>query len=267
MKESLIKYLAGLLDADGNLTFRYTEDKRRPGMFFVGLALNLGSASSIDRHGFVASLPTITGLGTVNSPNSYSGKGQYVNWNVCHRNELEKLLPRLVKHMVVKGKHWDWTYKIWQDIRHKGYGRQAVSITEREALEQARKESRKLNVGPLKPKNFPTWAWLAGYMDGDGYFVHRDPSKKRYGMWMGACAHITDVSVLEFLYKAFGGKITEHSKSQNVMEWERSLSNANRSFALRFLPKIVKHSRLKRHKIELMIHHHQQRLSVQSSTE
>ena len=266
MNESLVKYLAGLLDADGNLSFLYTEDSRRENFFCVGLRLNLGSSSAIDRDGFVASLPVITGMGISTSPTNYAGNGKYINWQVSRRGDLEMLLPRLVKHMVIKAKHWQWMLDMWRDIRSRGYGAQSIQATERLILEQAKKESRKLQVGPLKPKNYPSWAWLAGYLDGDGYFMHRKPSAKRYVMQVGACAHITDASVLEFLQKAFGGKIEAHSQSENVMEWERSLSNTNRSFALRFLPKVAKHSRLKRHKIDLMIHHHQQRLSALSPT-
>lgn len=262
VNESLIKYLAGLLDADGCLSFVYTKDSKREEMFSVGLSMHLGSASSIDRHNFVESLPLLTEMGNSRRISNYKGKGYYTNWVVCKRAHLEMILPRLIKHMVIKAKHWQWMLEVWRDYRSRDYGSKSIHATEREILEQAKKESRKLNVGPIKPKNHPTWAWLAGYLDGDGYYLHRDPKKKRYSMVVGACAHITDISVLEFLKKSFGGKITTHSQSDSVKEWYRSLSNQNRSFVLRFLPKIVKHSRLKKHKIEQIIHHHQQRLSV-----
>lgn len=266
MNESFVKYLAGLLDADGNLSFSYKEDSRRENFFCVGLKLNLGASTEIDRQGFVSSLPSVTGMGINFSPSIYAGNGKYVNWQVSTRADLEMLLPRLIKHMVVKAKHWQWMFEMWRAIRQRGYGQQSVQATERQTLEQAKKESRKLNVGPLKEKNFPTWAWLAGYLDGDGHYHHRNPDKRRYGMHVEACAHVTDVSVLEFLQKSFGGRIKPHGKSENVRIWIRSLSNSDRAFALRFLPKLVRHSRLKRHKIEIMIHHHQQRLSALSPT-
>ena len=255
--ESLVKYLAGLLDADGCLSFNFTRDHNRPDCWCLGLRLFLGASNTIDRDGFVPSLPEITGMGTV-----YNQTERHFMWQVSRRNHLEMLLPRVIKHMVVKAQHWQWMMDTWRETRGRGYGRQAITFQGREFLTQASKESRKSRVGPLKPKNYPTWAWLAGYLDGDGWFMHRKPSIKRYGMHVGACAHITDASVLDFLQNAFGGKIRTHSQSENVKVWERSLSNANRSFALRFLPKVAKHSRLKRHKIDLMIHHHQQRLSV-----
>jgi hypothetical protein len=267
ISESFIKYLAGLLDADGHLAFTYTEDSRNKEYFCVGLRVFLGSSSQVDKHGFVASLPSITGFGsTYMTPNYLSGK-TYTNWSVAKSSHLEMLLPRIIKHMVIKAKHWQWMFDIYHNIKNRGHSSQAVHASERDSLEQGKKESRKFNVGPLRPKNYPTWAWLAGYLDGDGWFIHRDTSKKRYGMQVGACAHVTDSGVLEFLMKAYGGAISTHSQSENVKVWKRSLSNQNRAFALRFLPKVVKHSRLKKHKIEIMIHHHQQRLTVPSSKE
>lgn len=262
MNESLVKYLAGLLDADGSLAFTYRRDHIRHDYFCLGLKLYLGSSEKVDRHGFVRSLPHLTGMGAVypqTTPNC-------VMWKVGHRNHLEMLLPRLVKHMVIKARHWQWMLEVWREVRARGYGNQSLTTDQKDVLAEAYRQSRRNNVGPLKPKNYPSWAWVAGYLDGDGWYMHRKPSAKRYGMHVGACSHITDASALEFLQKAFGGKIKPHSQSENVMIWERSLSNANRSFALRFLPKVAKHSRLKRHKIDLMIHHHQQRLSVQGPT-
>jgi hypothetical protein len=262
-KESFIKYLAGLMDADGHLAFTFTRDERRPDFSSLGLTLSVGASSVIDKHGFVDSLVDLTGIGYVNRVGKYyKGVAKYSVWAVSKRAELEKILPRLIKHMVVKGQHWQWMLGIWRDIRSRPYGSRSLQTSEREVLIQAAKESRKLRVGPIKPKNHPSWAWLAGYLDGDGWYMHRNPKAKRYGMQVGASSHITDVSVLEFIQKAFGGTIRSHSQSENVRTWKRSLSNENRSFALHFLPNLVKHSRLKRHKIEIMIHHHQQRLSA-----
>lgn len=212
---------------------------------------------NIDQQGFVPSLPDVTGMGSVMKQTEV-----HYMWRVCKKSQLEMLLPRLIKHQYIKAQHWQWMLDTWRDIRSRPYGEKWISTQEKDALAQASIESRKHRVGPIKPKNYPSWAWVSGYLDGDGYYSHRNPKKKRYGMRVGACAHVTDISVLEFLQKTFGGKITQHSQSKYVFEWERSLSNANRSFALRFLPKVAKHSRLKRHKIDLMIHHHLQRLSV-----
>jgi len=260
MNETLVKYLAGLLDADGCLSFTFRRDKRDKSKYHLGLRCYLGASDTVDISGFIPSLPEQTGLGSV-----YKHTDKHYVWQTQKANELERLLPRVMKHMVIKAKHWNWMYEIWRANKQRSYGESYITEDEMEQLKAASKTSRSVNAGPLKPKKHPTWAWVSGYLDGDGWYLHRNPSKHRYGMHVGATAHKNDKVGLELLLKAFGGKIKVHNQSDNVLIWERSLSNANRSFALRFLPKVAKHSKLKRHKIEIMIYHHQQRLSASTS--
>jgi hypothetical protein len=263
MNESLVKYLAGLLDADGSLSFSFKHDENRNGRYFVGLALRLTASDAVDKQGFVASLPAMTGMGTFSR---HGERNQFGVWAVGKRSDLEMLLPRLIKHMVIKARHWQWLLDMWRTARTED---KTCSVQEREVLTAASKESRRLNVGPVKPKNFPTWAWLAGYLDGDGcysyrsYVVTKGPyTATQWTINVGAVAHVNDRCVLDFLQRSFGGNIAEQGQSENVKVWRRSLGYQNRSFALRFLPNLAKHSRLKRHKIDAMIHHHRQRLSV-----
>lgn len=260
MNESLVKYLAGLLDADGSLSFNFKADQTRPDRHFTGLMLSLASSDAIDRDGFIATLPELTGMGTV----SREGRNaQFVNWKVARRADLEMLLPRLIKHMVIKGRHWQWLLDKWRELRAEN---KTCTTAERAALTAASKESRVGNVGPHKPKNHPTWAWLAGYLDGDGCYTHRrNLAHTGYWQWtmnVSAVAHVNDICVLEFLQRSFGGLIAPQGQADGVKIWKRSLGYKNRDFALRFLPHMAKHSKLKRHKIEAMIHHHRQRLSV-----
>ncbi len=260
MNESLVKYLAGLLDADGSLSFEchrgYDENVR------ISLKLHLTASEAIDRGGFVASLPDLTGLGSVNR---YAMKERfYAQWFVGHRAELEMLLPRLIKHMVVKPQHWQWLLDYWRTHRSQAKGAKWLSESEWQALRLASQESRRSRVGPIKPKNHPTWAWTAGFIDGDGCFSFRSGRNKNTRM--SVSAHIDDLFVLEFLQNAFGGTIRPNSHKENVRVWWRGLGPTHRSFALNFLPKLVKHSRFKKHKIEQLIHFHQQRLSVSAPT-
>jgi hypothetical protein len=86
-------------------------------------------------------------------------------------------------------------------------------------------------------------------------------------MRVSACCHKGDVGVLEFLHKAFGGKIRTHPATDNAMLWDRNIGLSQKSFALEFLGKIVRFSQFKRHRIEQIIafhHAHQQRLSDQT---
>lgn len=259
MNESLIKYLSGLLDADGSLSFAFKRDLTRNDRFFVGLTLHLASSDAVDKHGFIETLPSLCGMGTITR---CGNKNQFVSWRISRRADLEMILPRLIKHMVIKAKHWQWLLDIWRERRENC---KTVSLKDRDVLSEASKESRRLNHGPLKPKNHPTWAWLAGYLDGDGTYHYRNYIVNGYSQWtmnVSAVAHTNDICVLEFLLKSFGGRIQEQGQSENVKIWIRSVGYQNRSFALRFLPNLAKHSRLKRNKIDAMIHHHRQRLSV-----
>jgi hypothetical protein len=262
VNESLVKYLAGLLDADGSLSFeshRGYDDRIR-----ISLKLHLTAAETIDTDGFVASLPELTGFGSVNR---YENGGRfYVQWFVGHRADLEMLVPRLIKHMVIKARHWQWLMDYWRDYRSQAKGQKSLSETEWAELSAASRESRRTRVGPIKPKNHPTWAWLAGYLDGDGCFSFR--TSKNKNMRLSVTAHVMDISVLEFLQTAFGGTLKPNSARSSVMVWWRGLGPSHTSFVLRTLPYLVKHSRFKRHKIEQMIHfhRHRQRLSVSAPT-
>lgn len=262
MNESLVKYLAGLLDADGSLSFSFKEEN---GNTYIGLSLHLASSKAVDTLNWIDTLPEITGMGTI----SYYGKEQqFKTWAVNKRADLEMLLPRLTKHMVIKAQHWQWLLETWRNLRT---DRTTVSVEERMFLTELSKESRKNRVGPLKPKNHPTWAWLAGYLDGDGWYSCRKHFDKNtgYTQWIiqtGAAAHINDASVLDFIERSFGGNISDHNKEGTVKVWKRSLGKSNSSFALSFLPNLAKHSRLKRNKIDAIIHNHRQRLSVLGPT-
>lgn len=259
MNESLVKYLAGLLDADGSLSFNFKRDQNRQDRHFVSLSLHLSSSMAVDKRNFVDTLPTLTGFGCV----CYSGPNQqFKTWAVSKRADLEMLLPRLVKHMVIKARHWAWMLEQWRDLR-----RTSVSTEQMAAMKASSKASRVENVGPVKPKNHPTWAWVAGYIDGDGCYTKRyDKQQNYWTIHVSAVAHINDRAGLDFLAKAFGGRFHPQGQSPDVIIWRRNLGARDADFALGFLPNIAKHSRLKRHKIDGIIHHHRQRLNLQGAS-
>lgn len=257
MKESQVKYLAGLLDADGCLGFHFTkvEDKWR-----VYLRLTLVAAESVDKDGkFIKALPSETGMGRVQTTEYGNGWSRRNDWVVSKWSDQNKLLPRIIKHMVVKGRHWQWMYEQAHSLRG-----QQITHREKELLVEASKESRKFS-GPVKPKNHPTWAWIAGYLDGDGSFQNKYNKKKKHqAMRVNATSHKNDSVGLELLQKAFGGLI--YQPSPNIMRWQQNLGYANTSFAKKFLSKIVTHSRLKKYKIERLLHNHRQRLIEKTPT-
>jgi hypothetical protein len=262
-----VKYLSGLLDADGALSFQFA-NKNKSGSYNLCLLIYLCASEGIDKNGFVKDLPNLTGMGhtSVIFPRDVvicgkpTAQRHKINvWQVTKRADLEMLLPRLIKHMVIKAKHWQWLLEVWREKRG-----DRVSAELKEALVVASKESRRTNVGPVKPKNRPTWAWLAGYLDGDGSYVYSSSTRRGHTEWtmsVSTVAHINDRCVVDFLHQTFGGEIYQNSKSP-VLHWRRLLGYQNRSFAEQFLPSLAKHSRFKRDKINAILHHHRQRLSI-----
>lgn len=249
MNETMVKYLAGLLDSDGAISFGFTHKSDGS---YIRLFVTISSSEAIDKHGFLDGLPELTGFG---SCTRHGEKKQYTNWVISSRRDLEMVVPRLVKHMCVKAKHLKRMFEKWKEVRGS-----ILSSDECQSLREFSKNSR-YDPGPLKSKNHPSWAWVSGYLDGNGCLVLRRRSENSYRVKVEASCHVGDAAVLEFLKKAFGGTITSPANNPNCRVWGRNLGGADRSFGLRFLPKIVRHSKLKKHKIETMISHlHQQRL-------
>lgn len=258
--ESEIKYLAGLLDADGSLSFKFAKQN---GSCRLHLSLSLDASLAIDQHGYLTSLAERAG-------NVYTYKRELSEhlqqkWMVGKASELNQLLPRIIKHMVIKGKHWDWMYTTYL-VKLK----QNISAEEEITLKIQSTISRSIS-GSVKHKKHPTWAWVAGYLDGDGHYSKRydkNPQKTTL-MRITLTSHESDFSGVNLLQKAFGGTIN-HDKKHPWLIWHRNLGVTDHSFALAFLRKMHAHSRLKKHKIEEMLQFHNthlQRLTEKISTE
>ena len=248
--ETEIKYLAGLLDADGSLSFTNV-------FGYVGLVLNLELAESCDRDGvFIRSLGDKAGK--VYTRKREENWAQTNTWRITRRSDIEQLIPRLVKHMVIKAKHWDTLFAEFQKLKGSVLTEEAFDI-----LRESQIESRK-NVGPLKNKIHPTWAWVTGYLEGDGWILIR---KRQYQteMQIGAVSHVDDRIGIDLLQKAFGGVVKIDSKG--YVRWIRNLGPRDASFVKRFMPKLISHSQLKRHKMEEVVSIHSQRLNEIGSTE
>lgn len=258
--ESEIKYLAGLLDADGSLSFKFAKYKESCKLH---LSLSLDASLAIDKHGYLRSLAERAG-GLYIAKRDLSEHLQQ-KWIVGKASELNQLLPRIIKHMVIKGKHWNWLYNTYlENIK------QNISLEKEKALKEQSALSR-ASSGPLKPKKHPTWAWVSGYLDGDGHYSKRydkNPQKTTL-MRITLTSHEDDYFGVNLLQKAFGGTIN-HSKHHSWLIWHRNLGVTDHSFALAFLRKMHAHSRLKKHKIEEMLQFHNihlQRLTEKISTE
>lgn len=250
-KESEIKYLAGLLDADGCLSFKFCPSSS--GRVFLYLTLNITASKKIDRHGYLYSLGERVGSCceiTYDKP-TYSDA---VKWHVQGRSDLNKLLPRLTKHMVVKGKRWKWMFDLFVKMKGKDVKWLKDGI---------QKELSNIPYGPVKPKNHPSWPWVAGYLDGDGCY-----HLSKRAVHIGCITHKDQLDGVELLYKAFGGSVYPPREDNSVL-WRRGAGKSNKDFAIPFLKKVHGHSRLKKWKIEQMLNFHaqSQRLTDVTSTE
>ena len=242
-KENQIKYLAGLLDADGSLSLTHNNG-------YLGLVLNLELAESCDRDGrYIKSLSQYSGnLYTRKREEAWS---QTNTWRLVKRSELEMFLPRVIKHMVIKAKHWNYLLSLFRDYQGKH-----ITSNEYALLQEQSVESRTIS-GPLHEKIHPTWAWVTGYLEGDGWFMIRH-RPKQVEIQAGAVCQVSDVVALKLLQKAFGGIVKE---DRGHMRWVRNLGPKDASFAKRFCSKLVQHSQLKTHKLEQILAFHSQRLN------
>lgn len=235
------KYLAGLLDADGCLRYKHNHG-------YLHLELSLSMSESIDRNGkFARYLEDKVGkLYTRKRDDNWAIQNE---WVVAKRSDLEKVLPHVIKHMVVKGKKWQHMLEVFR-----AYKAVKVSVEELTAL---REEAAQLH-GPLRAKKHPTWAWVAGYIDGDGWYLKR-VRPRQVEQHVGAVAHPDSPEGLELLHKAFGGVLKSDNKG--YLRWIKNLGPRDKQFTISFLKKMVNHSQLKKWKIEQLLSTYSQRLS------
>jgi len=238
--ETESKYLAGLLDADGSLSFVHKGG-------YLSLMLHLSMSESIDRDGKYAKYLS-SKVGKLHTRKRDDNWAIQNEWVIYARNEHEAVLPHIIKHMVVKGKKWQFMLETLRESK-------AKKFSEEEFL--ALREQANAMTGPVKPKSHPTWAWVAGYIDGDGWYMMRDRGRQ-VERQVGVVSHIDHPAGLELLHKAFGGVLKE---DRGHLRWIKNLGPRDKQFAIDFLKKMVNHSNLKKWKIEQILSTYSQRLS------
>lgn len=249
MNETDIKYLAGLLDADGSFFLRYTDNR-------VYLTISLDLSTGIDRDSkYTNWLCNHLGVTPCFSTRELNAKGvQSIKITVSKKSTLEMLVPRLVKYLVIKGSHLKRLFIKWVEVR-------GIKLNDDEIdkLKQFVIDSRK-DVGPVKHKEWLPKAYVAGFIDGDGCYV----MKKSSGSYnVNTVSHVDDRIVADLLFKQYGGRI---QYQEDWIRWVHPLGRTNKQFAVRFLRDMHRHSRLKTYKIEQFIHYHSQRLNEKSPT-
>jgi len=239
--ETEVKYLAGLFDADATLVWNISKDNVA--------RIHLVFTQKEDR--FMRLKPLLDKIGGKTYP--YVSEKVWL-WQLTKRADIEQLLPRLIKHMIIKGKHWNRLLERWRQNRGK-----SLSDLRAKALRRYSKLSRE-DVGPLKPKNRASWGWLSGFLDGDGCYTCRYyKSRNQWQMFISSQIAARDSIALDMLKKSLGGDW--HINNRGYAVWHRGCSKGHSAFVFRYLPKLLRHSRMKRHQIEKLIHTLRQRLS------
>lgn len=257
--ETLAKYIAGLTDADGSLSL--TAAKLPDGTFRPSLVFKIVQADSVDKDfKTITALHEATKLGRLQYTKAKGNKAPTCSWCISAYNELELFLPRIAKYLVIKGQHFKRSFDWYKSIRGKRYNQQELTWF-RQNLKQSRADA-----GPLKPKNYPSAAWLAGYTDGDGCLYGGSRQKL-----FTVSFHKDDLCGVELIQKAFGGHIYHNlwKNNPNVSQYRLSIGGKKQLNAtgVKFIRYILPHLKIKRHKAEQLLAMHQQRLNERDSTE
>jgi hypothetical protein len=257
IKESFIKYYCGLFDADGWCSFSFDPKN------YLKLNLGINASEIIDRNFKMLKYieKEFQGLGNLNFYTISATGNTYGSFIITKRSDINMTIPRMLKHLVIKGKHCKRMFCIWKGLRGK-----ILSNSQVERLKKYSKWSRQHN-GPVKPKKHPTWAWLAGYIDGDAHlkFRYKDNFKERSpNMSLSILSHEKDRQGIDLINKAFKGNIYHSKNKPWLLTYERNLGIRDSSFVKRFLPKLSQYCIIKQYRIEqiLAFHnkYHQQRL-------
>lgn len=242
--ETLNKYVAGFVDADGTIAFHF--NKTVDGFFRIGLQFGITQIDNRGR-GFKL-LQFLRDSYDVGSIADVKDKNQKY-WKVAGKNDLEKFLPHIIKHMVIKGKHF-------QRMLEKRRELSGVNLTQEQVdeLRKFAKESR-ADTGSTRYKKNASPAWLAGYIDGDGYLRH---SEREH--WLKIHVQKSDVCSVELIQRTYGGKIYDTAK-ENIKEFRLNFGASFYGIATKVLKAIVPHLRLKRHDAEMILYWHKQRLN------
>lgn len=271
--EQLNKYLAGYLDADGcmSITFRPYN-----GYYTPSLTFHFQQSLSVDPDGsLVKAIKEFYNIGAINYRDlvgQETSSSSVVVWTMGTSDFL-KLFSLVGKHLRIKGTHWEnliWLYNELKLFR--------LSETNIEELRDFSKCSRKNSKWLKHPKHL-SYAWLAGYLDGDGHYRFRQRRKyfKREDKFCNSnelsihlSCDINDKHIVSKLVEDFGG--STHLHKQGHLVWVRSLGKNSYSFAVPFLKMLRKFSCLEKKYLVidnmLQFHSdHQQRLNMVDSKE
>jgi len=229
--ESINKYLAGLFDGDGTIYCRLSNNRLRLTMEVV---FNLDKPKVEDT---MYMLYDHYGLGRIDRKQS---KNVTLGYWVIEGKRAISLFNRIKKYLVIKATHGERIIKLFlskRDVKHS-------------VLKRYLRLSRR-NTTSLKYKSHINWAWLAGYIDADGYIGY---NPKIYTGIRFGCNADKDNSAIELISRSFG-RPYRYYNSDNCNRLDIYMSKDSKATAQRILPKLLPHLRFKKWEAEQLLHY------------
>lgn len=226
-----IKYLAGLIDADGNFNINRIDDG------YIRFTVSIASSENTDKD--FNMLNNVSDTFKLGSTRIYENvHGRVMEWKVSSLSEQEQLLPILIKHLVIKGTYAQYCL----DIRRKYKGRKCPD-DEWQEIQKELKLQRQQSKAAIHKKHM-TWGWFAGYVDGDGCLAEAT----KYSYRLSITAHQNDIEGIKLIQHSIGGNISPIKKKPWLYTYTLTLGVKTRQQTISILAKYLQHSKMK-HKI------------------
>lgn len=226
-----IKYLAGLIDADGNFNINRTDDG------YIRFTVSVASSDNTDKD--FNMLTYVKNTFQIGSTRVFTNAwGLVMEWKVSSLGEQEQLLPILIKHLVIKGTYANYCL----NIRRKYKGKQCP-LEEWNEIQKELKYQRQHTTSFVHKKHM-TWAWFAGYVDGDGCLA----TANKFSEVLKITCHSQDKIGIELIQHSIGGTINTIKKKDWLLTYQLTLGVRTRQKSLEILRKYVFHTKLKHKK-------------------
>lgn len=221
--EQLNKFVAGLFDADGYISFDFCRNK-------IQLQCGIGL---IDEN-LIYSLQKHYKIGTIIvTDGKLASHSTFYKW-VMRSKESKKFFNLIGKHLRIKATHFRNLVNIHTELEEETLQEDMIS-----SLKEISKESRKNSKWLRHPKH-PSYAWVSGYLAGDGHFEFKKGTKRNPREVVARASsvcHKDDCFIQYFLKTAFGGSVTTSHGGDHYI-WRVSLGRGSAKFAVDFLKKL-----------------------------
>lgn len=226
--EQMHKWTAGFLDADGSISFHIKQHSNKK--YGIYLQVSICQTDTEILH----LLSDYYGGGGVSGDHWHlSGKQAHIFLNL------------IGKHLLIKATHMDNILWVVEELR-------GCSIIDADDIREYAKCSRSNSRWRHHPKHVP-YAWMAGYLDGDGHYRVRIGRQRTYSdgstaitnelkIFVGSAPW--DSFILDKLKEDHGGSV--RLRKDNCYFWQLSLGRNSRSKALPLLRKLRKYCCLPR---------------------